>query len=67
MFGLQKCDTFRDEQLLKFYFKNWSGFTFSSNVLHHIFLYLNRHWVRRAQEDKSIEVYEVYSVSSVLY
>lgn len=56
-----------DEFLLDFYSKNWADYILSSNVIHHIFLYLNRHWVRREQEDKNAEVYEVYSLSLVIW
>jgi cullin 1 len=56
-----------DECLLDFYVKNWDDYTFSSNIIHHLFTYLNRHWVRREQEDRNIKVYEIYSMSLMMW
>lgn len=55
----------RNEDILGFYSDNWKYFTFSSQVIHNIFLYLNRHWVRREMEDGNKKVFEIYSLSLV--
>jgi len=56
----------RDEVLLAFYQTSWNNYIFSSLVTHHVFLYMNRHWVRRALEDDS-DVFEVYSLAMVMW
>jgi len=55
-----------DEILLAFYQTCWHNYTFSSKVTHHIFLYMNRHWIRRVLED-SYDVFEVYSLTMVMW
>jgi len=47
-----------DEVLLVFYQTSWNNYVFSSLVAHHIFLYMNRHYIRRRIEDAA-DVYEV--------
>ena len=56
----------RDELLLMFYQSSWNNFIFSSVVTHHIFLYMNRHWIRRVLEDNN-DVFEVYSLAMVMW
>jgi len=55
-----------DEILLDFYQDSWNNYIFSSVVTHHIFLYMNRHWIRRMLEDSS-DVFEVYSLAMVMW
>ena len=55
-----------DEILLAYYQNHWNKYIFASLVTHHIFLYMNRHWVRRVLED-SIDVFEVYSLAMVMW
>jgi len=57
-----------DEMLLAFYQNCWSHYIFSSMVTHHVFLYMNRHWIRRVLEDDSdSDVFEVYSLAMVMW
>lgn len=56
-----------DEPLLQFYCKVWEEYRFSSRVLHGICNYLNRHWVKREHDEGHMDVYEVYSVSCLVY
>ena len=60
--GLQN----HDEVLLVFYQSSWNDYIFSSVVAHHIFLYMNRHWIRRVLEDNR-DVFEVYSLAMVMW
>jgi len=55
-----------DEILLVFYQTNWNSFIFSSVVTHHIFLYMNRHYIRRRMEDSG-DVFEVYPLAMVMW
>lgn len=55
-----------DELLLAFYQSTWNNFIFSSVVTHHVFLYMNRHWIRRVLEDEK-DVFEVYSLAMVMW
>ena len=51
-----------DEALLSFYTQRWNKFTLASMVVHHLFAYLNRHWVKREIDEGHKTIYEVYTV-----
>jgi len=55
-----------DDPLLVFYQSSWNDYIFSSVVTNHIFLYMNRHWIRRVLEDNN-DVFEVYSLAMVMW
>lgn len=63
--GLQsESSKFSDEALLTFYTAKWNKFTLASMVVHHLFQYLNRHWVKREIDEGHKTIYEVYTVRS---
>ncbi|RDW57732.1 hypothetical protein BP5796_12533 [Coleophoma crateriformis] len=52
--------------LLKVYLEEWTHFTNCAHIVHHIFRYLNRHWIKREiREGKAI--YDVYTLHLVLW
>ncbi|ORY05863.1 Cullin-domain-containing protein [Basidiobolus meristosporus CBS 931.73] len=60
-----ECEQYMDESLLQYYSKQWSRFTIASSVVHHVFSYLNRHWVRREREEGRKNIYDVNTLALV--
>ncbi|KAJ3281904.1 hypothetical protein HK104_011212 [Borealophlyctis nickersoniae] len=54
-----------DEALVAFYTKRWDNYTRASTLVHHIFRYLNRHWVKREIDEGHKTIYDVYTLSLV--
>eukprot|EP00054_Salpingoeca_dolichothecata_P008094 m.46259 g.46259 ORF g.46259 m.46259 type:complete len:754 (-) comp17502_c0_seq1:67-2328(-) len=55
------------EEVLSYFTKQWSMYTFSSHVLNNIFTYLNRHWVKREIEEGNKDVYDVVKLTLVVW
>ncbi|KAI2469891.1 Cullin-domain-containing protein [Annulohypoxylon bovei var. microspora] len=51
-----------DEALLTFYIKEWSRYTVAAKYIHHLFRYLNRHWVKREMDEGKKNTYDVYTL-----
>ncbi|CAI4210740.1 unnamed protein product [Parascedosporium putredinis] len=49
-----------DEALLSFYIKEWDRYTVAAKYIHHLFRYLNRHWVKREMDEGKKGIYDVY-------
>ncbi|KAJ2904380.1 Cullin-domain-containing protein [Zalerion maritima] len=62
---LDTSRTHSDEALLQFYIKEWSRYTNSAKYIHHIFRYLNRHWVKREMDEGKKSIYDVYTLHLV--
>ena len=54
-----------DEALLTFYIKEWNRYTTAGQYHNHLFRYLNRHWVKREQEEGRRNVYDIYTLHLV--
>lgn len=64
---LKVAETRMDEALLQYYYTEWERFTTAMKYINHIFQYLNRHWIKREADDGKKEVYEVYTLSLVIW
>ncbi|KAL2266918.1 hypothetical protein VTJ83DRAFT_4195 [Remersonia thermophila] len=54
-----------DEALLAFYIREWQRYTDAAKYIHHLFRYLNRHWVKREVDEGKKNVYDVYTLHLV--
>ncbi|KAL9104037.1 MAG: hypothetical protein Q9163_000976 [Psora crenata] len=54
-----------DEALLTYYIREWDRYTTAAKYVHHLFKYLNRHWVKREVDEGKKDVYEVYTLHLV--
>ena len=54
-----------DEALLAFYIREWDRYTVAAKYIHHLFRYLNRHWVKREMDEGKKNIYDVYTLHLV--
>ena len=54
-----------DEALLSYYIKEWGRYTVAAKYIHHLFRYLNRHWVKREIDEGKKNIYDVYTLHLV--
>lgn len=62
---LDRANQHTDEALLTYYIKEWERFTNSGKYVHHLFRYLNRHWVKREMDEGKKNIYDVYTMHLV--
>jgi cullin 1 len=62
---VEKSKLHTDEALLAFYIKEWDRYTFAGKYIHHLFRYLNRHWVKREVDEGKKNIYDVYTLHLV--
>lgn len=54
-----------DEALLTYYIKEWKRYTTAGTYDHHLFRYLNRHWVKREMDEGKKDIYDIYTLHLV--
>ncbi|EJC98883.1 Cullin-domain-containing protein [Fomitiporia mediterranea MF3/22] len=54
-----------DEDLLRYYAREWDRYTTGANYINRLFTYLNRHWVKREKDEGRKGVYTVYTLALV--
>ncbi|KAJ1549304.1 hypothetical protein HK405_005924, partial [Cladochytrium tenue] len=54
-----------NETLLHYYSRQWMNYTRAATYIHHIFRYLNRHWVKREVDEGHKNVYDVNTLALV--
>ncbi|GAB7337285.1 hypothetical protein MBLNU457_g2650t2 [Dothideomycetes sp. NU457] len=54
-----------DEALLADYIKEWNRYTTAGTYNHHLFRYLNRHWVKREVDEGKKDIYDIYTLHLV--
>ncbi|KAH8911393.1 Cullin-domain-containing protein [Coniochaeta sp. PMI_546] len=62
---VQESNSHQDEALLAFYIKQWNRYTIAAKYIHHLFRYLNRHWVKREMDEGKKHIYDVYTLHLV--
>ena len=64
---LEQSAGYSDEALLAFYIREWTRYTEAAKYVHHLFKYLNRHWVKREMDEGKKDVYDVYTLHLVVW
>jgi len=54
-----------DEALLTYCIKEWKRYTQAGTYNHHLFRYLNRHWVKREMDEGKKDIYDIYTLHLV--
>ncbi|KAK3353650.1 Cullin [Lasiosphaeria hispida] len=62
---LAESQTHTDEALLAFYIREWQRYTVAAKYIHHLFRYLNRHWVKREMDEGKKSIFDVYTLHLV--
>ncbi|KAI5294411.1 hypothetical protein KEM52_004082 [Ascosphaera acerosa] len=60
----QQSAAHKDEALLDFYIREWQQYTTAAKFINHLFQYLNRHWVKRENDEGKV-AYDVYTLHLV--
>ncbi|KAL7899523.1 Cullin [Trichoderma sp. SZMC 28014] len=62
---VQSSKSHTDEALLAYYIREWNRYTVAAKYIHHLFQYLNRHWVKREIDEGKKNIYDVYTLHLV--
>jgi hypothetical protein len=63
--SLQQAATMEGEQLLIYYSTRWEMFMTSSKILHNLFSYINRMWIKRSIDENNVSVSDVNTVTVI--
>ncbi|KAI8051205.1 Cullin [Syncephalis plumigaleata] len=63
----RQSEALSDVALLRYYTAQWQRYTTASECMNHVFRYLNRHWVRREMDEGRRAVYNVHTLSLVMW
>ena len=64
---LAGCAELNEDALLQYYSEQWEKFILGGTLVHHIFRYLNRHWIKREMDEGHRQIYDVYTLSLVVW
>ncbi|KIM20116.1 hypothetical protein M408DRAFT_309155 [Serendipita vermifera MAFF 305830] len=56
-----------NEDLLRYYLREWNRYTTSARYLDRVFTFLNRHWIKREMDEGRRNVYLVYTLALVMW
>lgn len=62
---VEESKSHTEEALLAYYIKEWNRYTIAAKYIHHLFRYLNRHWVKREIDEGKKNIYDVYTLHLV--
>ncbi|KAK8080676.1 Cullin 1 [Apiospora hydei] len=62
---LEQSKAHAEEALLTFYIREWDRYTTAAKYIHHLFRYLNRHWVKREMDEGKKGTHDVYTLHLV--
>ena len=52
----------QDVDLIRYYAEQWERYAAGASYLNHLFMFLNRHWIKRERDEGRKRVYPVYTV-----
>lgn len=61
----EKSKSHVDEALLSYYIREWDRYTTAAKYINNLFRYLNRHWVKRENDEGRKDIYDVYTLHLV--
>ncbi|GJN80940.1 hypothetical protein PLIIFM63780_004470 [Purpureocillium lilacinum] len=62
---VEESKSHTEEALLTYYIREWNRYTTAAKYIHHLFRYLNRHWVKREIDEGKKNIYDVYTLHLV--
>ncbi|WVQ73430.1 hypothetical protein IAR50_003002 [Cryptococcus sp. DSM 104548] len=61
----EEAEKLPDQELLKYYARQWDRYTRGAMYVNKLFNYLNKHWVKREKDEGRKDVYTVYTLALV--
>lgn len=63
----QEAERHTGRALLDFFVNEGKRYTTAARYIHHVFRFLNRHWIKRERDEGNTTVYEVYALHIILW